>query len=330
MKLTNETKVGVLGVIVIVLLVLGFNFLKGKKIFTNTVTLYAKYGNIQGLTTSNPVMINGMQVGIVSDITTDKNMKELIVAISIQKDINISSNSVASITPNPLTITKFEIKLGDNANYLKDGDTILTSPSAGFFESIINDKVDPILVSVNQSVHSIDSLLNNVNSLFDNNNKKNISSSLENLSKATASLDLLMAKNGPLSGTLYNAEKFTANLTANNKKIDSMLNNLNVTASHLSQLDLAKTLITLDAAINSLKATIEKINSKEGSVGLLMNDPNLYKNLTSTSNKINLLLDDIRVHPKRYISISMFGKKQKDSPLQIPLPDTLNAPYLNK
>ncbi len=330
MKLTNETKVGVLGVIVITLLVLGFNFLKGKKLFSDTMTIYAKYSNIQGLTTSNPVIINGLQVGIVSDISNDKNLKEILVVISIQKDINIPSNSLASITPNPLTVTKMEIKLGDNNTYLKNGDTVLTSTSEGFLEGMINSKVDPILSAVNKSVHSIDSLLNNVNSLFDNNNKKNISSSLENLNNATASLQMLLDKKGPLTNTLTNAEKFTGNLNANNKKIDSILNSLNTTATHLSELDLEKTLTSLQLTINSLKQTVEKLNSKEGSVGLLMNDPSLYKNLNATANKINVLLDDIRVHPKRYVSVSMFGKKEKEAPLQTPLPDTLNAPYINK
>ena len=330
MKLSNETKVGVLGVIVITLLILGFNFLKGKKLFSNSMTIYAKYTNIQGLTASNPVMINGLQVGTVSDISNDKNMKEILVVISIHKDINIPSNSIASISPNPLTITKIEIKLGDNNTYLKNGDTILTTPSDGFIEGMINSKVDPILNSVNKAIHSIDSLLNNVNSLFDNNNKKNISTSLENLNNATASLQMLLDKKGPLTNTLTNAEKFTSNLNANNKKIDSILNSLNKTATNLSELDLEKTLTSLQLTINSLKQTVEKLNSKEGSVGLLLNDPSLYKNLNATANKINVLLDDIRVHPKRYVSVSMFGKKEKEAPLQSPLPDTSNAPYLNK
>ena len=95
-------------------------------------------------------------------------------------------------------------------------------------------------------------------------------------------------------------------------------------------MDLQKTLVTLDSTINSLKNTITKINSTDGTVGMLLNDPTLYRNLTATSNKINVLLDDVRMHPKRYISISMFGKKDKEKPLSVPLPDTVSAPYINK
>jgi phospholipid/cholesterol/gamma-HCH transport system substrate-binding protein len=98
----------------------------------------------------------------------------------------------------------------------------------------------------------------------------------------------------------------------------------------LSQLEIQNTLQTLDSTILFLNKTIEKINSKEGTLGLLVNDKVLYNNLTASTNKINILLDDIRTHPKRYVSISVFGKKEKESPLLRALPDTLDAPYILK
>ena len=328
MKISNETKIGLLGVIVITLLVIGFNFLKGKKLFSHNLTIYAKYSNIQGLSTSNPVFINGMTVGNVSDISNDKSMNNLLVTITIYKDINIPVNSVAVITPNPLSMTKIDITLGDAGQFIKNGDTILTTPAVDFIEGIINRKVDPLLLSVNNSIHSIDSLLSNVNGIFNENNKRNLAASLENINNMTASIQMMADANGPLSQTLKNANNFTSNLASNNNKIDSIINNLTKTTGNLSQLDLQKTLATLDATINNLKSTLEKVNSKEGSVGMLLNDAALYKNLTSTSNKINLLMDDIRIHPKRYVSISVFGKKQKEEPLQVATPDTINSPYI--
>jgi phospholipid/cholesterol/gamma-HCH transport system substrate-binding protein len=102
---------------------------------------------------------------------------------------------------------------------------------------------------------------------------------------------------------------------------------LETTTSKLSKLDLEKTLTTINATISDLKNTIEKVNSDKGSIGLLINDPKLYNNLSATSNKLNLLLDDVRVHPKRYINVSVFGKKEKNKPLTAPLPDKINAPY---
>ncbi|MEN9963877.1 MAG: hypothetical protein RL582_972 [Bacteroidota bacterium] len=339
MKVSNEFKIGILGVIAIALLVLGFNFLKGNKLFTKSMTLYARYDNVQGLTPSNPVIINGLQVGTVKSISNDRSMKELIVTFSIHKDINIPANSFAHISPNPLTITKVEIILGDSSVMLKNNDSINASPSDGFLEGIINSKVDPVLLSVNKAIATIDSVLNSVNSVFDQQNKRNIASTIQHLERisasvqtSTASLEVLVDKdNGSLAKTLNNAKTFTDNLVKNNGKLNSTIDNLNLTSKNLSELDLKSTLFKLDSSISGLKTTIGKINSKEGSLGLLLNDPTLYRNLSSTSNKINTLIDDLRLHPKRYVSFSVFGKSdKKESPLSTPLPDTLNSPYPNK
>jgi len=328
-KVTNETKVGVLGIIVITLLVLGFNFLKGNKFFVKSMKLHAKYGNVQGLNSSNPVVINGLQVGTVSSISNDENMRELLVTFSLNQNINIPDNSVAIIVPSPLSTTKVEIRLGDSKTFLKNNDNITTEASAGLIEDVMK-KVDPVLFEVKTAVNSLDSLLGNVNSVINANNKRNLGSAIENLNQITASVlvssvslkALLDNENGALSKTLKNTSSFTGNLAANNEKINSLLTNLNQASNKIAQLDLQKTLSTLDSTIENLKSTIAKLNSKEGTVGLLLNDPTLYKNLTATTNKINILLDDVRVHPKRYVSFSMFAKKNNDEPLSAPLTDS--------
>jgi phospholipid/cholesterol/gamma-HCH transport system substrate-binding protein len=264
-------------------------------------------------------------------------MKELIVTFSIYKDINIPTNSLATINPNPLTLTKIEIKLGDATTYLKDQDTILTTPTKAYLEDVFG-KVDPVVLAVKNAISSLDSLILSVKNVIDVNNKNNISGTLENLTKITESVlissksleQMLNKDNGPLAKTLNDASSISQNIAANNEKISGIISNLNKTTSNLAQMDLQKTLVTLDSTINSLKNTITKINSTDGTVGMLLNDPTLYRNLTATSNKINVLLDDVRMHPKRYISISMFGKKDKEKPLSVPLPDTVSAPYINK
>ncbi len=336
MKVSNEFKIGILGIVAIALLVLGFNFLKGNKLFTKSLILHARYQNVQGLTPSNPVIINGLQVGTVRSIENDKSMKELIVTFAIHKDINIPANSFAHIHPNPLTITRVEIVLGDSTVMLKNNDSIRSAPSDGFIEGVINSKLDPVLLSVNKAISTIDSVLNSINSVFDQQNKKNIASTIEHLERisasvqtSTSSLEVLVDKdNGNLAKTLNNARSFTDNLVKNNEKLNSTIDNLNLTSKNLSALDLKSTLFKLDSSISGLKTTIGKINSKDGSLGLLLNDPTLYRNLSSTSNKINTLIDDLRLHPKRYVSFSVFGKSdKKESPLSTPLPDTLDAPY---
>ena len=337
MKISNETKIGALTAIAITLLILGFNFLKGKSFLDKTHTLYAKYSNVQGLATSNPVMINGLQVGTVYKISTDKNMKEILVNMTLTKDVNIPVNSVAIIKPSLLGTISLEIKLGDATTFIPQNGTIATEATSGIFNDVLS-KVDPVLYQVTKSVTSIDSGLLAVNHILDPNAKNNISAMLENLNKtsanligASASLNVLLdAQTGALAGTIKNLNSFTGNLDKNNDKITNLVGNLDKTATNLSQLDLQKTLNTLNSTIGDLKSTIGKLNNTSGTAGLLLNDTKLYNNLTATANKLNLLLDDLKTNPKRYINISIFGKKNKNPGLTVPLPDTVNAPYLRQ
>jgi phospholipid/cholesterol/gamma-HCH transport system substrate-binding protein len=337
MKISNETKIGSLTAIAIVLLVLGFNFLKGKTFFGKSHNLFAKYTNVQGLAPSNPVVINGLQVGTVYSITTDKNMKEILVNMNLTKDVNIPINSVAIIKPSLLGTTSVEITLGDATTYIPMNDTIATKPSSGVFTDVLS-KVDPVLYQVTKAVTSIDSILMKVNQVLDPTAKNNIAGTLANLNKTTENLigasesleTLLNTQTGALAGTLNNLNSFTANLDKNNGKITNVMSNLDKTATNLSNLDLQKTLNTLNETIGDLKAAIGKFDKKDGTLGLLLNDTKLYENLRATANKLNLLIDDVKTNPKRYVNISIFGKKNSSPGLLVPLPDTVNAPYLPK
>ena len=337
MKISNETKIGSLTAVAIVLLVLGFNFLKGKTFFGKSHNLFAKYTNVRGLATSNQVVINGLQVGTVYSITTDKNMKEILVNMTLTKDVNIPTNSIAIIKPSLLSTPTIEIKLGDAQTYIPKNGYIATEATAGIFNDVLS-KVDPILYQVTKAVTSIDSVLMAVNHILDPSAKNNISATLANLNKTTANLvgtsaslqTLLNTQTGALAGTLNNLNSFTASLDKNSGKITSTLDNLDKTATNLSQLDLQKTLTFLNSTIGDLKATIGKLNNTSGTAGLLLNDTKLYNNLTATANKLNLLIDDLKTNPKRYVNISIFGKKNTAPGLTVPLPDTVNAPYLKQ
>ena len=334
MKISNETKVGAITVISVAVLILGFNFLKGKKLWSSDTMITGKYGNVQGLQNSNPVIINGLQVGTVYKITTEKDMREILVDLNITKDIDIPKNSIAIIKSNPLGTTSVEIKLGDAVENLKNKDIILTETSGGLFDDVLK-KVDPVLYEVRKAVSSIDTLLGNFNSVLDPKAKGNIAQVLANLNQVTASMvsstaslnGLLNAQTGALAKSLNNVSSITSNFANNNEKINSVMSNLDKTTSKFATLNLNKTLDTLDRAVNELKGIISKFDNNNGTIGKLLNDPTMYQNLASSGNKLNLLLDDIRVNPKRYINISLIGKKQNNSPLLVPLPDTLNSPY---
>ncbi len=336
MKVSNETKIGALAAVSITLMVLGFNFLKGKTFFGKSHNLFAKYTNVQGLASSNPVMINGLQVGTVYSITTDKNMKEILVNMTLNKDVNIPTNSVARIKTNPLGTTAIDIQLGNGLQYLPKDGTINTEAGIGLLDEAMQE-IKPVLGQVKNAVQSLDSVLLSVNNIVDPNAKNSIKSILDNLNRTTygltvssASLQgLLNNQTGTLAKSLDNVNSFTGNLANNNDKVTGLLSNLDKTTTNFANLELEKTLTKLNATIGDLQATIGKLNNTEGTAGLLLNDTKLYNNFTATSNKINLLLDDLRTNPKRYISFSVFGKKYKGDALLVPLPDTVNAPYFN-
>jgi len=337
-KISNETKVGAIAIVSIVLLILGFNFLKGKKVLSKSTTIYAVYSNVQGLAASNAVVINGLEVGTVYDLSPSRDMREIIVTLNITKQIDIPSNSIAFIKSNPITNTSIEITLGDANTYLKANDTIHTMPNEGMLQEVMK-KVDPVLNQVKKTFSSLDTLVNNINSSFDAHAKTNIAATLDHLNSITRTLvaaseslkAILDTRSGPLAGTLKNINDVTGNLASNNGHISNIMANLDSTSAKFAKLDLEHTISAMDIAIRELQTTLSKINSDSGSIGLLMNDPKLYNNLTATSNKINILLDDIRLHPKRYINVSLMGgSKKSETPLMEPLPDTINAPYLKK
>ncbi len=328
MKLNNETKIGILAVAGIIVFILGFNFLKGKNLFKKDKYLYAVYENIQGLTKSNPVVINGLQIGNIADLDGGKDLKRILVSVNLTEDFDIPNNSLAVINPNLLGSTSLEIKLGNSNVYLKPGDTLLTTLSGGAFDEAMK-LLNPVLYEVRSAVQSLDSVLNIIGSVFDPNTKNNIKGILENLNTTTASFafsavslqTLLNTQNGALAKSLDHVNEFTNNLAANNDRLTSIMSNADKASTNFANLDFQKTLSTLDNSVNEFKAGIEKINSKDGSLGLLLNDTKIYDNLSSTTNKINILLDDIRVHPKRYLTISVFGKKDKGNYITAPLID---------
>jgi phospholipid/cholesterol/gamma-HCH transport system substrate-binding protein len=333
MKINNETKIGLLAIVGIVLLIFGFNFLKGKSLFKKERHIYAVYQDAQLLNKSNPVVINGLQVRNISNLDGGKDMKRIVVTVNLTKDINIPDNSLAVINPPLLGTASLEIQLGNSPTFLKPGDTLLTTLSGGTFDAALKI-INPVLFEVRGAVKSLDSVLQVITTVFDPGAKSNIKGILTNLDATTGSfalsaksLQLLLdMQNGALSNSLNNVSAFTANLNSNNEKLNSILENAKVASAKFADINLKTTLDSLNAAVVSFKQGAEKINSKDGSVGLLLNDKTLYNNLTATANKINILLDDIRVHPKRYVNISMFGKKDKGNYITAPLiDDTLKA-----
>ncbi|SJZ86904.1 MlaD family protein [Sediminibacterium ginsengisoli] len=328
MKISNETKVGALTAIAITLLILGFNFLKGKTLFKTGNFIYAKYADTKGIMVSNPVFINGFQVGSVYEIdNADKNLSSIIVAIKLKDNYNIPVNSLASIRENPLGTSSIEIRMGNAAQFLKSGDTVLTATNPGILGQVMN-ALGPVGDQVKATLHSLDSVLSNINSIFDPATKNNMQAVIANINRTTASLavssasiqSMLNAQTGAIAASMNNVNSFTKNLADNNDKVTNMLANVEKTTENLSKADIDGAVEGLKKSIESLNNILAKVSSTDGTLGRLMNDKTLYDNLTNTVRSANILMDDLRVHPKRYVNISVFGKKDKSGPLMAPLP----------
>lgn len=331
MKISNETKVGALTVIAITLLILGFNFLKGKTLFKTGNFVYAKYRDTKGVMVSNPVYINGFQVGAVSDIeNADKNLSEIVVTIKLKDNYNIASNSVASIKDNPLGAPSIVIAQGNSTVYLKTGDTIMTANNPGLLGDVMN-KLSPVADQLKTTIHTLDTVLNNINTIFDPKTKNNLQQVIANINKTTASLavssvslqGLLNAQTGAIAQSMGNLSSFTKNLSDNNGRITQVMTNLETATGNFSRADVVGAVQGLKNTVANLNSILEKVSSQDGTLGKLMNDKALYNNLVNTVRSANILIDDLRVHPKRYVNISVFGSKDKSGPLTAPLIDTL-------
>ena len=328
MKISNETKVGALTTLAITLLIVGFNFLKGKSLFKTGSFVYAKVKTTKGLMVSNPVYINGLQVGAVYELLEmNKSVDTIVIAIKLSKELNIPNNSVASIQSNPLGTSSMTIDMGAAKSYLKNHDTVPTIDIPGPLGEI-QKKLTPVVDQVKQTLQTLDSVLRNVNTIFDPATKGNMQNVVTNINDVTKSLvvsakaleHLMNQQNGALTASMNNMQSFSGNLAKNNEKITTTMTNLETATQKLSNVDINGTVNQLRGTIDKLNTAVGKIDSKDGSIGRLLNDTQLYDNLAKTTHSLNILMDDIRVNPKRYVSISIFGGKAKQQYLTSPLP----------
>ena len=326
MKISNETKVGALTAIAIVILILGFNYLKGKDLTERNDELYAVFPNVKGLSVSNPVMINGLQVGKVSAMKEkDKELTGIIVTLNIAKDINIPKNSIVSMSSELLGTTAVEITLGSAPALATNGDTLTVMESQSIM-SQLSKSINPAIDNANKALVSVDSLIRKMSQIIDPATEANIQNTVANLAASSRSLErLINAQNGILVKSLNNVESITGNLARNNEKVTNTIDNLEKTTEKFAAADIESVLTSMKNTLSKLETTIDNVSSKNGTVGMLLNDRQLYDEIRQTNRSLTTLLDDVRLHPKRYVSISVFGKKAKPEPLMTPIYDTIST-----
>ncbi len=325
MKISNETKVGSLAAISITLLILGFNFLKGKNVFQKKATMYITFNKTEGLNVSDPVKINGLKIGAVEGLDAmNASISNIVVAFHTIREINIPKDSYAKIIASPLGTASIDITFGESKEYLQNGDTLSGMNSKGIME-IINEKLDPTLTILNRTMTSLDSTVKRIGDVFDEKAQQHIGEVLKELAITTNRLSAMLEPGkGSLSNSIDNLNGFTKNLTKNNDSITATVNNLTKVSRDIASANLNETIGSLSIAAQNLNAILTGIKEGKGSLGKLTTDEQLYLNLNRTANSLNILLQDLRVHPKRYVNVSVFGKKDKTGPLNSALPDSLN------
>lgn len=322
LKLSNESKVGILTAVGITLLVLGFNLLKGKSLFNDKKTIYAVYKQVNGLQPANTVEVNGLVVGSVQDLDVmDKNAGRILVTLQIDKKIEIPKNSVARISSDLLGTKKVQVEFGNAQEYLESGDTLYAAVDGSISDAVMQ-QLSPLVSKLQGTLSKVDSVLISVNGLFSIENQQNLSATIANLAPTmrqldgvTRSLNQKLAENGSIDQTLTNLATFTSNLNSNNEKINNILSNANKAAAALGNGSLDSTLSNLQGAVRALNDLMNSLNTSDGTLGLLLNDKKLYSNLNATMVNLNHLVEDLRYNPNRYVHLSLFGKKNKVLPI---------------
>jgi phospholipid/cholesterol/gamma-HCH transport system substrate-binding protein len=299
------------------LFIWGYSFLKGKDLLSSYKTLYVQYDNVEGLVNSAPITINGLVVGKVSKIELlEDNSGKIRVELQIKNDFPFSKSSVASIYE-PGLIGGKQIMITPNfedKTPAESGMTLKGDVKPGL-TTLVADKLTPLQDKVEKMVVSADALLKNVNSVLDSKTKENLKSSIANLDAtlaefktASISVNEMLAENkGKINSTMANVDKASANFA---KVSDS-----------LTKANIGQTVKNLEKTLASVDKIMADVQSGKGTLGKLAKDEAMYNNLTKTSKELELLLQDLRLNPTRYVNVSLFGKKNK--PYKAPVNDSI-------
>ncbi len=321
MKITREIKTAILVIASILLFVWGYSFLKGKDLFANYKTFYVEYDNVEGLSTSAPVTLNGLAIGKVSKITINKVTGKLKVEIQITTDFPISSTSVASIYE-PGFIGGKQIAIEPdfvNKQLAVDGQNLIAHVKLGL-TSAVEEKLAPIQQKLEKVMVNADKLLTGINTILDQKTQTDLKNSLSQLSltmtelhtAAASTNDILNDNKADLKSVMGNFKKVSADFA---KMSDS-----------LNKADIGKTVKILNKTLSKVDGLMTDLQSGKGTAGKLLKDESLYNNLKATTKEMELLMQDVRLFPTRYINISVFGKKNK--PYVSPVNDSVNVGHI--
>lgn len=308
MKISKEAKVGILAVVALAVLYFGFNYLKGSDIFSRSNKYVVIYDNVDGLTPSNPVQLNGLNVGRVDRIDIlQKQSNQLLVTLDIDKRIEVGQGSKAVLADAGVLGGKVVIlQINQSGKLLDVGDTLVSGKEAGL-TSLIKEKTLPVL-------NTVDSLTINLNRIVKQFDRTGLvlNKTLEGAQATTGALTLTIGENREgIKRLMTNLGNLSASLAETEKEIKPLLAKAGTFADSLNALKLSATLANANKSIGTLQQMLADINSGKGTLGKLKDDEALYKNVNGATASLEKLLTDFREHPKRYVHFSLFGKKEK-------------------
>lgn len=306
MKITREIKTAILVIASILLFIWGYSFLRGSDLLSDYRTFYVEFDNVEGLSPSAPVTISGLAVGKVTAITLHHETAKLTVEIQIKSDFPISKSSVVNLYE-PGFIGGKQLQIIPNLedkSQAETGDKLKSGVVPGML-SAFGDKLAPVQKKVELVLVSADSLITNLNDILDDKTKRNLKASIENLNATMAQFS-------------KTSKSINEMLDTNKGKIDGIVTNFSTISSNFSKVSDTIAKAKLGESIRNLEKTLDGVNKivadlekGKGTMGKLLKDETLYNNFNKTSKELELLLQDLRLNPTRYINVSLFGKKNK-------------------
>ncbi len=320
MKFKREYSIALLVILGIAVLIFGVNFLKGLDLFQKRNVYHAVYNNISGISSASPVYYNGYKVGLVinTGMVPDGSGK---IAISIQlneDELKIPRDSRLRIYSADLFSRALQLIVGKSGELAQQGDTLLGDIELSFTDAL-GENIDPLKVKAEGMFASVDSVLTSFQQILNpqtvgdiDSSFTSIRSALQSLSQAAAKIDRLVAEeSASLAVTMQNLERVTGTLANNGDAMDRIFSNLDSLSAELAHGQLKVVLTELASVSKELHQVTQDINSGQGSMGKLLKEDSLYNNLNSASVELDLLLEDFRINPNRYVHLSLFGKKDR-------------------
>lgn len=306
LKLSNEIKAALIIFGGILLFLIGFNFLNGTSLLKRENTHYAVYDNVEGLQIGTKVTVNGLSVGKVAAIDFLPKSEKILVSFTLRNDLTFSRNSVAELYEAGLIGGKSIaiLPVYDSAPAMKDGDTLQGTTKPGLTD-VVNQQIAPLQQKLENVLTDADSLFVGINNVLNKEGQNNLSLTLseltqtvKNINAVAVSLDKLLAK-----------QKNNLNITLTN--VAAISKNVNQLTDSLAQSNLKQTLDTFQVTVTRLNALMADLEAGKGSAGKLLKDEALYTNIEASTKEIELLIKDLKEHPKRYVHFSLFGKKDE-------------------